>query len=318
MQQFNLICKKILDAKSIVIAGHINPDADSIGCLLALGIGLEKLGKNVYMLIQERIPTRFISLPGIHRLVRQVKIKPDLAIAVDCSNREILGRAFRIFKKSKDILEIDHHEFRRGFGNIKLIDKDAAAVGELIYTLLIKLDVEIDKNIAQNILTSIIVETNSFRLPGVRVETFEICAELLKRGVNFYKLVDTVFWSQTRQASILSGICLARCKFMYGGKLAWTIIKNEDLKRLKGRKEDVDGVADQIRAIKGVEIVIFFREVNNKILRVSLRSKSKINIASVAESFNGGGHFDVAGCHIPNTSEAMKTLIDRARKLLRW
>lgn len=316
-QDIELISKKILDAESIVVAGHINPDADSIGCLLGLGLGLEKLGKNVHMLTQERIPSRYLGLPGAHRLIREVRIKPDLAIAVDCSNKEILGNAFKIFKRAKDILEIDHHEFRRSFGNLKFIDKDAAAVGELIYLILEGLGVDIDKDIAQNILTSIIVETNSFRLPNVRVETFDICAKLLKLGVNFYKLVDTVFWSQTKQSSILSGICLARCRFMDRGRLAWTIIKREDLRRIKGKKEDVDAVADQIRSIKGVDIVVFFREVDDKTLRVSLRSKDKINIASVAESFGGGGHFDVAGCQISNNLAAMNLLITKSRSLLK-
>lgn len=317
MIQLDLVKNKILDANTIVIAGHIHPDADSVGCLLALGIGLEKLGKQVHMIIQERIPARYVALPGADRLIRRTEIKPDLAIAVDCSNEEILGSAFKFFKKAKDILEIDHHEFRRSFGNIKFIDKNAAAVGELIFIILEELNIEIDRDIAQNIMTSIIVETNSFRLPNVRAETFEICAKLFKIGINFYKLVDTIFWSQTKEASILSGICLARCKFLDRGRLAWTIIRKEDLSRFKGRKEDVDSVADQIRSIKGVKIVIFFREIDKSTLRVSLRSRDRINIAQIAETFSGGGHFDVAGCTIPNNNKAMQGLILKAHNLLK-
>lgn len=117
--------------------------------------------------------------------MRNTEKSVDLAIAVDRSNKEVLGKAYNIFKGSKDILEIDHHEFKRPFDNLFLIDYKAAAVGELVYLLLEELKVNIDKDIAENFLTSIIVETNSFRLPNVRPLTFKICAELIKKWWHF-------------------------------------------------------------------------------------------------------------------------------------
>ncbi len=84
-----------------------------------------------------------------------------------------------------------------------------------------------------------------------------------------------------------------------------------------GKDEDVDPLADEMRSIKEVRIALLFREKQKNRLRVSLRSKGKINIASVAEKFGGGGHFDAAGCHIENTPLAMKRLIDEARKLIK-
>lgn len=316
MLDFRTVKQKILKAKNIAIANHINPDGDSIGSLLSLGLGIEKLGKRVYMVSADGVPKRYRFLPGASRIIKNVTKPVDLAIAVDCSNKEILGRSYNIFKKTKDILEIDHHEFKRPFGNLFLVDYKAAAVGELVYQLLSELKVCIDKNIAENLLTSIIVETNSFKLPNVRPLTFEICTELIKKGVDFYKLVDKVFWSRTRESAILSGICLARCKFINNGKLAWSIIRTKDFKRIRGEDEDIDTVADEIRAIQGVEIVVLFREKNSKTLRVSLRSKDKINIASVAEYYKGGGHYDIAGCSIPNNLESMHELLVMAGSLL--
>ncbi len=313
---FKAIKQKIAEAKNIIIASHINPDGDSIGSVLSLGLGVEKLGKSVYMVSADGVPKRYRFLPGANRIIRNTNKSADLAIAVDCSNKEILGSAYNIFKNAKDILEIDHHEFKRPFGNLFLIDHKAAAVGELVYLFLEELKVDIDKDIAQNILTSIIVETNSFRLPKIRPLTFGICKELLKKGVDFYKLVDTVFWSRTKESALLSAICLARCRFIEDGKLVWSIIRKRDFDRIMGEDEDIDAVADEIRSIQGVEIVVLFREKSKKILRVSLRSKGKINIASVAEHWKGGGHFDVAGCTIPNNSESMKGILAMARGLL--
>lgn len=198
------------------------------------------------------------------------------------------------------------------------MDSKAAAVGELVYLLLEKLKVYIDRDIAENLLTSIIVETNSFRLPNVRPLTFEICTELIKKDVDFYKLVDMVFWSRRRESAVLSGICLARCRFIEDGRLAWSIIRQNAFDRIKGEDEDIDAVADEIRSIQGVEIVVLFREKNKKNLRVSLRSKGRINIAGIAEYYRGGGHFDIAGCAIPNTPDSMKELLTMARSLLRY
>jgi bifunctional oligoribonuclease and PAP phosphatase NrnA len=307
----------IIAAKEILISGHTNPDGDSIGSLLSLGLGLEKLGKRVHMLSYDPVPFRYRKLPGADRIVRRFDKSVDLAIAVDCSNKEILGKAYVSFTRAKTILEIDHHDFRRPFGDVMYVDEKAAAVGEMIYVLLEKLRVPITKNIAYNLMTSIIVETSSFRLPNVRPFTFKVCTDLIRSGVNFYDLVDMIFWSRTRQSAVLSGVCLARSKFIEGGKIAWSIIRKSDFKRVGGRDEDVDAAPDEMRAIKDVNIAILFRENGEGTLRVSLRSKGDINVASIAERYGGGGHFDVTGCTIDNTRKTIAEFLGHAEKLIR-
>src|SRR3989338_5768585 len=146
------------------------------------------------------VPRRYRLLPCASRIKKDIKSEVDLAISVDCSNKELLGSAYHIFKEAKELIEIDHHEFRRPFGGIPLIDNKAAAVGEIVYTLLEELNIPIANNVGQNLITSIVVETDSFRLPTVRPLTFEICQRLMSAGVNFYKLVDMVFWSRRKES----------------------------------------------------------------------------------------------------------------------
>ncbi|MDD5428954.1 MAG: DHH family phosphoesterase, partial [Candidatus Omnitrophica bacterium] len=179
----------IIQARDIAISGHINPDGDSIGSLLSLGLGLEKLGKRVYMISCDGIPQRYKKLPGASRIVRKLDKAVDLAISVDCGNKEILGKTYEVFARASEILEIDHHDFRRPFGDITYVDGKAAAVGEMIYMLLKKLEIPITEDIAENLMTSIIVETSSFRLPNVRPFTFKVCTNLFGSGMDFYKLV---------------------------------------------------------------------------------------------------------------------------------
>ncbi|MDD5584028.1 MAG: DHH family phosphoesterase [Candidatus Omnitrophica bacterium] len=304
--------KRILQAKSVVIAGHIHPDGDCIGSMLALGLGLEGLGKRVFMVSYEDVPHQYRHLPGAERIVKKISAGCDVAIAVDCGSKEMLGGAFAAFKKSRCIVEIDHHAFRIPFGDLGIIDTHASCVGEIVFTLLNTFKTTVTKDIAKNILTSIIVETSSFRLPKVRAFTFEVCRRLMQTGMDFYSLVDSVFWSKNKEAAILSGMCLARCKFMHHGKLAWSSVRRADIKRMKGKDEDVDTVADEIRSIKGVEIAIFFREKSKRFTRVSLRSKGSINAGKLAQRYGGGGHFDVAGCLIPNNTKEMQGFLKRA------
>lgn len=316
MKNLEIAADRIRNSRTIAIAGHINPDGDSIGSLLGLGLALKKLGKRVQMISGDGIPRRYRLLPGANNIMRKISGRIDLAISVDCSNKEILGRTYDSFKAAGSILEIDHHVYRRSFGDLLLIDEKAAAVGEVIFVLLRSLDIAITKDVAQNLLTSIIVETGSFRLPNVRPFTFEVCTELIKKGINFYKLVEMVFWSQRKEAAVLSGFCMSQCKFLMGGRLAWSIVRKEDLEAVNGRPDDIDAVPDEMRSIKTVKIAVLFREVSREFLRVSLRSKESINVAALAEKHNGGGHFDVAGCNIPNNSAAIRRFLKEAKKLL--
>ncbi|MBU1125795.1 MAG: DHH family phosphoesterase [Candidatus Omnitrophica bacterium] len=316
MRGLNEALRAIRSAKSIAISGHLNPDGDSLGSLLSLGLGLETIGKKIYMLYQGEVPPTYQSLPGIRKLRRAMRGSVDLAIAVDCGARELLGRHRSVFNTAKETLEIDHHEYRRSFCRLQLVDARAAAVGELIYLILSALKVSFSPAIAENVLTSVIVETNLFKLSYVRPFTFFVCAELLKTRISFARLVDKVYGPKTKKEALLSALCISRSVFLEKGRLVWSIIKKEDFKRLKAKNYDVDAVASEMCAIRGVEVALLFREETPGELRVSLRSKGDVNIATVAESFGGGGHFDIAGCYILYRKKTIEKLIEAAGRQL--
>ncbi len=317
MKNLKKVINEIKKAKTIIIASHVNPDGDTIGSLLSLGLGLKKLKKKVYMVSQDGVPARFKSLPGADKIKRTIDCENiDLAISVDCSSVKILGNTYEIFKKAGKIIEIDHHDVREKFGDITLNEPKYASVGEIIYEILAALNVKITKEIAENILTSVIVETNSFKLPNVTPHSLYLTGELVEIGIDFYKLVDRVFWSKSKEGVLLTGICLSRCKFLHNDKIVWSIIRKEDFEGIKGKDEDIDPVASDMISIMGVEIAVLFRENRADQYRVSLRSKDKINVAKLAEKFGGGGHFDIAGCEIPNTEYMIDEVLKEAKKLL--
>jgi len=306
----------ILGAKTILIASHVNPDGDTIGSLLALGQGLERLKKDVVMVSQDGIPEHYRRLPGADRVLQRYEEGRDLAIAVDCGAVELLGETQRAFRSSKRRLQIDHHEVGNHFGDLLLIDSTLPAVGEGIYHLLKTLGVDIDKDIASCLLTSIVVETASFSLPNVTDNTFRICADLLAKGIDFTEFVQEIYWKKDATACRLFGLSLSRVVLDCGGKLAWSVLRQEDFRDMEGKESDVDDVTDAIRTIEGVWVSVFFRELKDGTYRVSMRSKAPVNVALIAEKFGGGGHWDAAGCKLPPRDRSMEILLAEVAAVL--
>ncbi len=222
----NEATRRIMRARTLAVTGHTHPDGDSIGSMLGLGLGLESLGKKVFYVSQDGVPAKYRYLPGARKVVTGLSHDVELGLAVDCSTPRMMGEATGLPEHSRAIIGIDHHQFRKPFG-FEVVDTGAAAVGELVYLLLWTMKAPISRQIAENLLTSIIVETNSFRLPKVRPFTFALCAELLKTGVDFRGLVNTVYWKRSRASVLLLGRCLERARFMKRNRLIWSVLKKK-------------------------------------------------------------------------------------------
>lgn len=308
--------KAIRKAKKITIACHVNPDGDTLGCQLALGLALLIMGKKVLLVSQDGVPTRFQFLPGSELILSGTTEVSDIAIAVDCGSDERLGNLKNLFFKSKVTMQIDHHDFGEAFGKIQVLEEEASAVGEIVYELIKALKVPLTPAIATCLLTSIIVDTGSFRFSNIRAKTFEICSKLIKTGVDLQHLIEQSYWKQSRSAAKVSGYGVMKTEFSKDGKLAWSTVYQKDFKDFEARMSDVDGVADEMRFIEGVKIAAFFRETTTKKFRVSIRSSYGINVAQVARRFGGGGHHNAAGCSIRGTDKERKRFLTELSKLL--
>ena len=301
--------KTIRRAKKIIVASHVNPDGDTIGCLLALGHTLILMGKQVILLSQDGVPPRFQFLPGSELILSETTDTADVSIAVDCGGVNQLGSLRAPFFRSKTTIQIDHHDFGDSFGKIQVLEGDAAAVGEIVYELIKALEVEITPAIATCLLTSIIVDTGSFRFTNIRSKTFDVCSRLVRKGVDIQHLIEESYWKKSRSVAKLSGYAIMKASFSDSGAVAWSTIYQKDFKRFGARISDVDAVADDLRSIEGVKVAAVFRETEKKRFRVSLRSKYGINVAKVAKSFQGGGHHNSAGCLIRNSEKEKETLL---------
>lgn len=303
-------------AKKIVVICHINPDGDTLGCQLALGLALFLMKKKVILLSRDGVPSRFQFLPGSELVVTETDEKADAAVAVDCGSVQQLGDTKKAFFRAKTTITVDHHNFGTPFGGIRVQEDDAAAVGEIVYELIRALGVKITPAIATNLLTSIVVDTGSFRFSNIRPKTFELCGRLVGTGVDLKYLLEESYWKKSRPMALLSGHCLAKARFSEDGKVAWTDATQKDLNRFRAHVWDADSVADDLRTIEGVQASALFRETEKGRFRVSLRSDDRFNVAQVAMRFGGGGHHNSAGCVIRNSEKEKQKLLKELETLV--
>ena len=316
INKLRLTADLINKSEKIILACHMNPDGDAIGSMLGLGLGLLKLKKNVKMLCPDPVPERYLTLPCAKRICQTYQETADLAISVDCGAIVQLSRLEQAFEKSKRIVEIDHHVYRTRFGDIQLIDRNVCSVVEIIYLLLQELGVKMDKRIAECLLISALIETSSFSRQDIKTTTFDFCSKLMQVGVDFSEVSERYYWKKRLSSIQLAGLCFTRIAVRAKNNLVWSAIYKKDFKKYKGHQDDVDAVADDMMMIEGVNVAVLFREIEDNMLRVSLRSKPGINVGELATIYGGGGHRDVAGCRIHNNEKTIEKFINQACQLI--
>lgn len=303
-------------AKSVVIAAHMNPDGDTLGCLTALGLALLPSGKKITLACQDGVPTRFQYLPASELVLSEIPEAAEVAIAVDCGSAKQLGALKSVFMRSKTTIQIDHHDFGEAFGKIQILEHDASAVGEIVYEMIRAMKVEITPAIATCLLTSIVIDTGSFRFSNIRPKTFQICSKLIQKGVDLPHLIEEAYWTRNRPTAQLIGYCLLNAAYSSDGRLAWAEVTQKDIKRFEAKLSDADAIADELRTIDGVTIAALFRETERRTYRVSLRSRHGVNVAAVAKLFGGGGHHNSAGCSIRSSGDEKDRLLRELQALL--
>lgn len=313
-----LAVEEIKKNDNIYIVSHIQPDGDNIGSLLALGIALKSLKKNVYLIKSDEIPSDFLFLPQI-RLIKDYSSNKDidLLITLDSSDVDRLGKNKELLPLSKKIINIDHHISNTNFGHINIIDYKASATGELVYKLIKRLDVKLTKDIASCIYTAISSDTGSFIYDNTTDMTHEIIAELLKIGIDKNEININLYQNRSMERTLLFMESLNSIRFYFDNKVAIVEVNQKMLEESKAKMEDSEGIVSFIKEIAPVEIGILMKEFSKDEIKVSMRSKRYVNVADICATFGGGGHMRAAGCTINSSiSGAEKLILQRLEKVL--
>ena len=165
----------------------------------------------------------------------------------------------------------------------------------MVYRIAVAADVDITPAMATCLYTAILSDTGSFTYSSTNAETFALAHDLTARGANPSQIARDVYFSNPASKFRLLGTALSNLRS--DGPLAWTWVTNQDMDPAGAEAEDCEGVVNYLISIHGVESAVFLRELPcASQFRLSIRSKGKIDVAQVAESFGGGGHRSASGC----------------------
>jgi len=276
-----------------LVCSHSRPDGDAVGSILAMGMLLKQMGKRADLVTADRIPSIYDKLPTADSIRTAMRVHGpyDAAILLECDGLERTRlRGLEHFF----VINIDHHATGRAFGDLNWIDRSAASVGELVYRLVKAAGYTVSPEMAACLYATVLTDTGGFCYGTTNAETFDLARELVQAGANPLQIAQDVYFSLAMSKLLLLGAALSNLK--REGRLAWLWVSHDDMLRSCAAEEDCEGIVNYAVSIGGVEAAAFLRELPEQRIRLSLRSKGRVNVAAIAERLGGGGHENAAGC----------------------
>ena len=297
-----------------LVCSHARPDGDAVGSMLALGTVIEQMGKHADLVTADRVPLHYRQLPGVNAIhtLRRIRGPYDAAILLECDSleRTRLRGLEELF-----LVNIDHHITGLEFAHLNWIDRAAASVGEMVYRLARAAGAVLTPQMAQCLYTTILTDTGGFCYGNVYESTFALARELVQAGADPIAIAQEVYFSAPASKLLLLGAALRRLK--REGRLAWLWVTHQDMQRTCATEEDCEGIVNVALGMAGVDTVVFLRELPDAGIRMSLRSKGRLNVAAIAARLGGGGHQNAAGCTLEGPlPSALKEILTELRSAI--
>jgi phosphoesterase RecJ-like protein len=314
--KFAEIGRVLREHNKFAVLSHVRPDGDALGSTLALALSLKGLGKEVRAWNEEGMLEKYNFLAQAE-LLTQPPSEPedfDIVVALDTAVQNRLGSTTSAVRHAKLWINIDHHPSNPRYGDLVYIDPTAPATGQILFEFLTNQNFPITPEIAENLYAAISTDTGSFQYPNTTVRTFEIAAELVRCGVEVGRISQLLYENFPRRRIELLRELLGTMQFGCHGKLAWFSLSQAAALALGVIPEDNEGLIDHLRATRGVIVAIFFEELIDGKVRVSMRSKNEaVDVCAICTQFGGGGHVLAAGARVRGTlPEVEKKIVEQA------
>lgn len=301
----------IHDHDRFLVVNHINPDGDATGSLLAVGLILKRLGKTFELVNEGKTPSRFSFLPmcdyirNLESSDTMENSKYRYVITVDSADRSRVGKASELFEDGAILLNIDHHPTNDSYGTINVIRDSAASTTEVLYDLAQTMGVQLDNDLSTCLYVGLLTDTGGFRYANTSDNVMRVAADLLQFGVSPAEVADRCLETISEAYLHLLGRTLSSLEILADGRLAVISVTMEDMLKTGVLSEDVEGLVNYARNIEGVEVGISFKETDEKMIKVSFRSR-KLDVSSIAKHFGGGGHVRASGCMLKGNLQQVK------------
>ncbi|HBQ63731.1 MAG TPA: bifunctional oligoribonuclease/PAP phosphatase NrnA [Clostridiales bacterium] len=315
----------VMQPASLVLLPHVDPDGDTLASCVALALALEKAGKKVRVLTENGIPRIYELLEKTGTLLHLNQTPGALdqqdacAVAVDAGSLERLGRRKILLLGAECSLNIDHHRTNTRFAQRNHVDIRASSTGEIICNLIHMLMIPLDPDIATALYIAISTDTGGFRFGNTTPETHRIAADLLKTGLTMEisELSRLLFERTTPAKTLLMGHTAGNIRFYGGGRIALSVITQQEMEEIGASDEDCEGLVNIGRNIQGVEVSVFMRQRPDDTVKVNLRSNEYIDVSAVSTRFAGGGHSRAAGfTWTGDTDKLIPLLVEQLEKEL--
>ena len=283
------------DVKSVGITGHIRPDGDCTGSVLALyNYIMENMPETDVDLYLEQPGSEFYYLKNIDKIKNTPEDKKyDVFFVLDCSSLDRIEPFISCFNNASKTVCIDHHVSNTGFTDLSKIEPQASSACEVLYGTM---DADkISRNVAECIYTGIIHDTGVFKYSCTSKKTMEIAGEMMEKGIDYSDIIDNTFYKKTYVQNQILGRALLESVLFYDGKCIFTTVTIDEMEFYGVTGRELGGIVEQLRLTDGVEVAIFLYQTGEEEYKVSLRSKKKIDVAAIATQFGGGGHVRAAG-----------------------
>lgn len=292
-------------ARTVALTGHIRPDGDSIGSVVALGRALKSLGKKVALVNGHSVPPNLAFLDPANEIRKFALLtdeerafidSADLRVALDASSWAQLGDSGEMFKTPGSVkVVLDHHAKGDPIGDRRFVDPDVESTGSLVFQAVKTLGVPLTPEIALPIFVATATDSGWFRFASTKASTFRRVAELIDAGVEVDWVYKILYEQETFGRLKLVGAALTRCERFLDGKGIVMSLRRKDFDdagALPSDSEDIVNVALQVAGVEVAEIAI---EQKDGSVKSSFRSRCALDCSLLAAAFGGGGHKAAAG-----------------------
>lgn len=291
-------------ASTILVVTHLHPDGDAIGTLLGLAGALLARGKTVDAAVDDGVPDFLRFLPHYETVLPALTSGQwDLMISVDASDEARTGKV-GIYGRdhSAQVINLDHHATNTMFGQIHLVDAEAAAASEIVYEWLLHMQADITPQIAMSLLTGLVTDTLGFRTSSVKPRTLAAAQALIAHGASLAEIAARTLDSRRFETLKIWRYALQSVKLEEG--VIYAAVSQADL-RLAGASETSDvGLSNFLVQTNEAMVSVVFKETPEGRVELSMRAKLGFDVSQVAFSVGGGGHKQAAGATIDGPLEA--------------
>jgi len=308
------IADVIRENHKFLITSHVRPDGDSIGSTLALYHILTGMGKTVTVYNQDRTPDNYRFLPGSDRIEHVLPGIEDFdaVFILDCSELDRVGDESSRIANIKRLINIDHHISNRHFCELVFMDENASSTSELVFRLIRQMDIDLNKEAADNLYAGILTDTGGFRYSNTSEASLLAAAGVVAAGASPQWISENIYERNPLSKIKLMALTLETLEIEMGGKVGSLVVTQKTLAKAGAAMEMTEGFVDIPRTIEGVVVSILYSEMKDHFFKISLRSKEKFNVAGIAERFGGGGHVNAAACRYKGDISAVKEAVAAA------